>query len=203
MVGFWFRTPDLPFALGYPLLDILSAAVFGLKDITGVEINPIFIKLLMREPGFVDFTNLPALSGIKFVVDEGRSWFARTDEFFDIIQMTLIDTWAATGAGAFSLSENGLYTVDAWKIFLRRLTPKGVFTVSRWYFPGAVEETGRLVSLAVGTLLDSGITEPQAHIFLVSQGPVATLILSKCPFSASDLDVLEKAAANYEHRGVD
>ena len=32
--------------------------------------------------------------------------------------MSLIDTWAATGAGAFTLSENGLYTREGWRILL-------------------------------------------------------------------------------------
>ncbi len=98
--------------------DILSAAVFGSRDITEVEINPTFVRLLTRAPGFVDFAKLDKVPGVKLVIDEGRSWFAQTSETFDLIQMSLIDTWAATGAGAFSLSENGLYTVEAWKIFL-------------------------------------------------------------------------------------
>jgi hypothetical protein len=180
--------------------DVLSAALFGLKDITGVEINPIIVRLVTREPGFVDFTNLTTLPGTKFVLDEGRSWFARTEEFFDIIQMTLVDTWAATGAGAFTLSENGLYTVEAWKIFLGRLTPKGVFTVSRWYNPEDPNETGRLVSLAAATLMEMGINEPRRHIFLATQKALATLVLSRSPFSSSDLDALQNAAVNYGHQ---
>src|SRR6185436_1045097 len=134
--------------------DIISAATFGYRDITGVELNPVFVKLLTRQPGFADFTNLDRVSGLRLFVDEGRSWFARSDERFDVIQMSLIDTWAATGAGAFSLSENGLYTVEAWKIFLDRLTPRGVYTVSRWYNPNDPSETARMLSLAVATLLE-------------------------------------------------
>ena len=56
--------------------------------------------------------------------------------------MSLIDTWAATGAGAFTLTENGLYTVEAWRRFLGRLNADGLFTVSRWYAPDEVNETG-------------------------------------------------------------
>ena len=41
-----------------------------------------------------------ALAGLSFEVDEARSWFARAKRSFDVIQMSLIDTWAATGAGA-------------------------------------------------------------------------------------------------------
>ena len=179
--------------------DVLSAALFGLKNITGVEINPVFVHLLTREPGFAKFTSVAALPGVQLVVDEGRSWMARTGEFFDIIQMSLVDTWAATGAGAFTLSENGLYTVQAWKIFLSRLTPKGVLTVSRWYDASVPDETGRIASLAVATLMEMGITEPRRHVFLAAQGTVATLVLSKSPLSASDIETLERAAAEYQH----
>ena len=111
--------------------DMLSARVFGVPDVTGVEINPILARLLTTEPGFADFSGIANQPGFHFHVDEGRSWFARTSQSFDVIQMSLVDTWAATGAGAFTLSENGLYTVDAWTIFLGRLTDNGVFTVSR------------------------------------------------------------------------
>jgi len=180
--------------------DILSAATFGYRDITGVELNPVFVKLLTRQPGFAEFTHLDKLAGLRLVVDEGRSWFTRTTERFDVIQMSLIDTWAATGAGAFSLSENGLYTVEAWKIFLDRLTPRGVYTVSRWYNPRDPSETARMLSLAVAALLDRGVTEPLRHIVVATQGSIATLVLAREPFSANDLQVLDQVARDYEHR---
>ena len=179
--------------------DILSAAVFGLQDITGVEINPILVKLLTEKRLFADLTNVRSLKGVQFVIDEGRSWMARTQQSFDIIQMSLIDTWAATGAGAFSLSENGLYTVEAWRIFLSRLTPKGVFTISRWYDAKEPTEAGRMLSLAVAALFEMGITEPRQHIFLVTQATIANLIISRTPFSPRDLRALNDAAAQYEH----
>jgi hypothetical protein len=179
--------------------DMLSAAVFGLQDITGVEINPILIRLLTDKRQFADFTNVRSLNGVRFVIDEGRSWMARAQQNFDIIQMSLIDTWAATGAGAFSLSENGLYTVEAWRIFLSRLTPKGVFTVSRWYDAKEPSETGRMLSLAVAALFEMGINEPREHIFLATQASIATLVVSRTPFSPDDLSALNKAATQYEH----
>jgi hypothetical protein len=180
--------------------DILSAAAFGYRDITGVELNPVFVKLLTREPGFTDFTHFDKLAGVRLVVDEGRSWLARTKETFDVIQMSLVDTWAATGAGAFSLSENGLYTVEAWKIFLDRLTPQGVYIVSRWYKPSEPAETARLLSLAMAALLERGVAEPRRHIVLARQGSIATLVMAREPFSASDLQVLSQVASDYDHR---
>jgi hypothetical protein len=175
--------------------DMLAARVFGVPDITGVELNPIFVRLLTQDPEFTAFAGLRSLAGMTFAVDEARSWFARTPQTFDVIQMSLIDTWAATGAGAFTLSENGLYTVEAWRIFLQRLTPTGVFTVSRWYEPDAVNETGRMVSLAMATAFESGVSEPRRHIFVAASGRIATLVLSRLPLSSSQLVALERAAA--------
>jgi hypothetical protein len=90
--------------------DMLSAHLFGFRDVTGVELNPIFVDWLTHRSRI--YNHLADLPGTRFFVDEARSWFARTTERFDLIQMSLIDTWAATGAGAFSLSENGLYTIQ-------------------------------------------------------------------------------------------
>jgi SAM-dependent methyltransferase len=172
--------------------DVLSQRLFGLRDVTGVEINPLIVDVLQRH--FSDYTAIATLDGVKFEVDEARSWLARTPRSFDVIQMSLIDTWAATGAGAFTLTENGLYTVEAWQRFLDRLNPGGVFTVSRWYAPGEVNETGRLVSLGVATLLANGAAEPRRHLFLAAAGNVATLIVAKSPLSPVTLAALKDAA---------
>jgi hypothetical protein len=179
--------------------DVLSAATFGYRDITGVELNPLFVRLLTRDKQFADFTNLSKLPGVRFFVDEGRSWFARSTEKFDVLQMSLIDTWAATGAGAFSLSENGIYTVQAWQIFLDRLSDRGVFTVSRWFDPAEPAETARLVGLATAALLENGVSEPRKHIVLATQGRIATILVSNRPFEAGDLAVLTEVARVYEH----
>jgi hypothetical protein len=156
--------------------------------LTGIELNPIFIDLLTRD--FGDYNRLAASQGVRLVVDEARSWFSRSVERFDLIQMSMIDTWAATGAGAFSLSENGLYTVEGWHNFFDHLTPTGVFTVSRWYASTNINEATRMISLAVAALLDQGITNPREHVFLATTGRLATLIVSLAPFSADELATL-------------
>ena len=165
--------------------DLLSAAYFGFRDITGVELNPIFVDLLTNR--LSDYNRLASLPGVRLFVDEGRSWFARSNEQFDVIQMSMVDTWAATGAGAFSLSENGLYTVEGWRIFLRRLAPTGIFTVSRWYSPSNIDESGRMMSVAVAALLDEEIADPRKHLFLAATDYLATLIVSQAPFTAAEL----------------
>ena len=160
-------------------------------------------RLLTREPGFAEFAGLNSMPGIEIEVDEARSWFARSDETFDIIQMTLVDTWAATGAGAFSLTENGLYTVQAWRIFLDRLKPGGVFTVSRWYEPNRVEETGRMVSLAMAAAMENGAHDPRRHIFLAGSERVATIVLARDPLPAEAVETLRARRGGPRLHGPD
>ena len=180
--------------------DMISARLFGVEEVTGVELNPLIMGLLTEEPGFTDFTGLVDLEGMTFHVDEARSWFARSTERFDVIQMSLIDTWAATGAGAYTLSENGLYTTQAWRLFLDHLTADGVFTVSRWYGPGEVNETGRMLSLAMAVILELGASEPDRHVFLASTERIATLVLSRAPLAPAYVETLERAAEEMDYR---
>ncbi len=178
--------------------DLMTASVFGFKDITGVEYNPIFVQLFSHD--YRAFSGADHVTGLRLFVDDARSWFARSHEQFDLIQMSLIDTWAATGAGAFTLSENGLYTVNGWQRFLARLTPTGVFTVSRWYAPERLEETARILSVATATLLSMGEARPQDHIYLAANGKLSTMIVGRAPLSAADISTLDDAVARLQYK---
>ncbi|MCX7012834.1 MAG: hypothetical protein NTW86_09805, partial [Candidatus Sumerlaeota bacterium] len=176
--------------------DILTGILFGQERIVGLDVNPIFIRLL--EGRFRDFAGIAGYPGVTLVVDEARSWLSRSTDRFAVLQMSLIDTFAATGAGAFSLTENSLYTVEGWKIFLKRLTDDGIFTVSRWYWPGQLGETGRIVALAMDTLIESGLSRPADHIALIAAESCATLLVSKRPFTAEEIQTLKSVCDELE-----
>jgi hypothetical protein len=110
--------------------------------------------------------------------------------------MSLIDTWAATGAGAFTLTENGLYTVEGWRVFLDVLKPGGIFSVSRWFSPRTASETSRVLALGVAALVDRGVRRPADHMIMMARGPVATLLVSNAPFSDGDRATIERLAAD-------
>lgn len=178
--------------------DILACLVFGQKFVTGIEINPDILKIVNQR--FGDFTgHLDRHPKVSFINDEARSHLTRVKKEFDVIQISLIDTWAATAAGAYALTENCLYTVEAWTLFLKRLRPGGLLTCSRWYanFPA---EIYRLTSLANASLQRMGIRDPRGHI-LILKNPAApgaisvgTILVSKDAFSGQDLAVIETMA---------
>lgn len=180
--------------------DVLSAWVFGRRDITGLELNPILVDLVTRHPELSRFAGLADLPGVRLLAAEARNWFSRHQERFDIIHMSLAGDERANANGGFTTSENGLYTVEAWGTFLSRLTPGGVFSVSRWYSPGEVDEFSRLLSLAVATLLERGVPDPKEHLFAASADKMATLLMAASPFTPQDLAALEQAVTEYDYR---
>ncbi len=165
--------------------DILAALWANSESVVGVEVNAAFVELL--EGALRKYARIADDPRVTLVHDEARSYMTRVHGRFDGIQMSLIDTWAATGAGAFMLSENGLYTVEAWQGFIGALAPGGMFSVSRWHSPKFASETSRLVALAVASLLEAGIENPQQNLILVSRSKVATLVISNEPFTLADL----------------
>ena len=74
---------------------------------------------------------------------------------YQVLQATLVDTWAATAAGAFALSENNLYTTDAFREYLAHLTDDGMLAITRWGFEPP-RESLRLISLAIDALAQLG-----------------------------------------------
>ncbi|KPL02685.1 MAG: hypothetical protein AMJ90_05180 [candidate division Zixibacteria bacterium SM23_73_2] len=183
--------------------DILSALVFNQRFALGVEMNKDIIDAVNQR--FGDFTgHLDKHPKVTFVNDEARSYIARQRDQFDIIQVSLIDTWAATAAGAFALTENSLYTMEAWKLFLEKLTPDGVLTFTRYYFRDCPGETYRLTSLASASLRELGIENPRSHIIVVrnlrhhwrrmpnNPDGYGTILLSKKPFSDEDLQMVDR-----------
>ena len=183
--------------------DILSALTFGQKSVVGVEMNDNILHILNGV--FGDYTgHLDRNPKVSFVNDEARSYVARSKDRFDIIQISMVDTFAATAAGAFALTENGLYTLEAWKILLDHLSPQGVLTVSRWFFQDRPAEIYRLTALACASLKQLGVKNPRDHIVIVANlypsvgGVIAdglgTVLVGRRPFSERELDIIQAFA---------
>ncbi len=181
--------------------DILAALVFGQRSVVGVEINEDIIRAVTSR--FGAFTgHLERDPRVLFVNDEARSYIARQRGRYDIIQASLIDTSAATAAGAFVLTENSIYTLEAWQVFLDHLAPRGVLAFSWFYFPGRPGEMYRLTALAAESLRRLGVEDVRRHIVLVRHRTeaksVGTLLVSPDPFSREDLAALESVAGALE-----
>ncbi|MBI4265607.1 MAG: hypothetical protein HY657_14635 [Acidobacteria bacterium] len=160
--------------------DLVSALLFGARHVDGVEINPIIARDVMLDR-FREFSGaVYAHPKVTIHIDDGRSFVRRSTERYDIIQASLVDTWAATAAGAYTLTENSLYTAEAFGDYLDHLTGRGLLTITRWVFDGL-----RLVSLAQEACAERQL-DASRHLAIVRHGAVATLLLKKTPFTSAE-----------------
>jgi len=174
--------------------DVARALASGSKDITGVEINNIIANTVMRQKFLEQSNHLYQRPDVKIHVEDGRSFVRRSPDKYQVLQATLVDTWASTAAGAFALSENNLYTTDAFYDYLSHLTDDGVLTFTRWGFDPP-RESLRLLTLGNEALKKLGETDFAKHYIVVREnaaiiagwGARDTVLISRKPFTPEDL----------------
>ena len=175
--------------------DVIAALHHGVPRVVGVEVNPIIVNDVVRGQ-FADYDgDLYRDPRVHVVVDEGRSYIRRAHESYGSIQATLVDTWAASSSGAFTLSENNLYTVEAFEEFLDHLAPGGIVDITRWHDPSRPKEFLRLVALGREALERRGVPaeQVQRHVILVADGERhGTLLLCKDPFTPGDVETVTR-----------
>ena len=182
-------------------LDVIAARLAGAPRIDAVEVNPIIALDVMSSEPFKSYSGaLYDQPGVHLVVDEGRSFLSRSRESYDVIQATMVDTWAATAAGAFALTESNLYTVEAFSDYLAHLSDNGILSMTRWHMEPS-DQLLRLVSLTRSALVRSGMEDAPGRIIII-RGPwelgsraAATFLCKKTRFSVGEVRAVEQFAA--------
>jgi SAM-dependent methyltransferase len=193
--------------------DVLSALVFGARAVTGVDINQTMIDLLKDRCS--NFNQVARNPNVHLVNEDGRTFLSRTKERFDFIHISQVDTYAATASGALVFSENSIYTVEAWRLVLERLSNRGIFCFSYWY-PDQTPLFRRFVYTAAAALRSLNIDSPRRHMILVlnkrknipnapkgtDSNSYGTLLVCRSPFSRQDLNNIRDVAARLNYKIV-
>ena len=172
-------------------VDVLRAVANGSRSVTGIEINPIIATTIMRGRYAEYSQHLYERPDVHIHVTDGRSFLRSADQHFDVVQMTLVDTWASTAAGAFALSENNLYTVDAFREYFNHLKPEGMIAITRWEFRQP-REALRVVAVAMDALHQLGVGNPARNFIVASQGELnsdgipVVVLAKKTAFTAAE-----------------
>ncbi len=171
-------------------MDLLAARYYGVKNVTGIEINPVIVKAVQNE--FKEYSGgiySGNIEGIEIVVDEGRNFIESSKKSYDIIQLSGVDTFSSTHAGAFALSENNLYSVEAFRSYYEKLNEDGYFTMTSWFAPdeqGTPRFSIRLLNIVRETLTGMGI-DPKNRVMFIVSDVYTLLILKKGVFSYKEM----------------
>ena len=159
--------------------DVLVGLAAGSEKVTAVEMNPLMLRFVRHFGARAG--NLYDHPQVEAILSEGRTFIRRTDRRFDVILMGFVDSWAAVASGGLSLSENHLYTVEAFLAYLDHLGPDGELVILRWdvdvprLVSNAVallgaEEAGRRVAVLLETR-EGDREDPPQMIFMLKKRP--------------------------------
>jgi hypothetical protein len=193
-------TDYLPIALPYRLrpeakaliiepkggLDVLVALHQGASPVAAVESNPLAIEVARDA-----FQDPYRDERVTVAVENGRSYVRRIAEKFDLVQVSLADTYRPVTSGAYSLSENYLYTVEAFVDYLAHLSEGGLLVVSRWLQMPPSEDL-RAGVLAVTALEKAGISQPERCMVAIRSWSTSLLLVKNGEFTAEEIEAVKK-----------
>ena len=157
--------------------DILAALYHGARRIHAVELNPQMVDLIKRVHG--DFTaQVFDSEHIRFHVADARGFLAGANAHYDLIQMSLLDSFSASVSGAGAATTSPLYTVEAVKSAFERLNPGGYLAITRW-LKIPPRDALKLFLTAVTVLEMAENTHARTHLALIRSWKTTTLLVKR------------------------
>jgi SAM-dependent methyltransferase len=168
--------------------DVLTALYGGAGSIDAVELDPKMVDLVRQE--FRDFAgDLYGRDEVRLEIAEARGFVAGTSNRYDLIQVSLLDSFNASAAGGYALSETYLYTVEGIEEYLRHLDPGGFLCVTRW-LKVPPRDGLKLFATAVAALERQNVDDPGKRLAMIRGWKTTTLLVKNGEFSAADLESL-------------
>ncbi len=165
--------------------DVLQALYHQAKNIDAVELNPQFARLVTTD--YADFAgHLYQTPGVMLHIAEARSFAAGSPGDYDLIQVSLLDSFSASASGQYSLSENHLYTTEALTEFLQKLADDGFLSITRW-IKLPPRDTLKLFATGIDALSASGVDDPGQQLILIRGWQTSTLLVKNGTVSTQDI----------------
>ncbi len=174
--------------------DVLGALSSKAEHVWAVELNRLIVDEVMRG-AYREFTGgLYDRDDVTVVVDDGRGFLQRTQQRFDVIQLSMVDTSAATAAGAYALTENSLYTVEGAGEYISRLKPGGLLSIASMSVDG-LAVGARLVAIArEGLAADKRSKHVALSVVVLRHGQLYNVLAKRGAFTNLELQRVEQQA---------
>jgi spermidine synthase len=166
--------------------DICQALAAGAGKITAVEMNSQIVTLMQGK--FERFSSsLYLRDNVEVVQAEGRSFLETTKERFDIINISLLDSFSASSAGLYALNESHLYTLEAIEAALKKLDSDGMLTITR-VLKTPARDGLKMFATIIGALERIGVDKPQQHLIMIRSWSTSTIVASRKPFTKEQIE---------------
>ncbi len=173
---------------------VLMALAGGAEAVTAVEHDPLVVQILRGELG--DLTHgLYSDRRVRVEVSEGRTYVRRTRERYDAIVVALSDSFHPVTCGAYGLSEDYRYTVEAVTDYLARLEPDGVLVITRW-LQSPPSESLRTLAAIEAALGRRGVAAPAEHLAAFRSLRTITFVVANVPLTSADRAAIRSFASS-------
>jgi len=169
--------------------DLLQAMYHKVENIDAVELDAELIALVRDK--YADYAgNIYKRPNVNIHNAEARGYLSGSKKKYDLIQLSMVDSYGASSAGLYALSENYLYTVEAFRQYLRHLRPGGTLAISRWVkLPP--RDSLKLFATAIEALKEDGMNAPEMSLVLIRSWQTSTLLVKKGIISAEEIKALK------------
>lgn len=170
--------------------DVLQARQNGVPSIDAVELNPQMAALVQRD--FAAFSGrLYDGADVKLHIAEARGFVEGAETRYDLVQLSMLDAFAASAAGLYALSESYLYTLEALDAYLAHLAPGGFLAMTRW-IKLPPRDTLKLFATAVAALRQRGVAQPGRGLILIRGWQTSTLLVKNGEVTADEIAALRQ-----------
>jgi len=169
--------------------EILNASHHGAKTVTAAEMNS-DIACLMKGPLADKSGGVYGLENVNVQVEEGRGYLQRTKDRYDLIQVALLESMGTAAAGVYSLNENYLFTKEAFRLYLDRLAPEGILSVSRW-IENPPRGSIKLLATAIDVLNAPDGWNAADSIVMIRSWQTMTILIKKGTFRKAEIEAVK------------
>lgn len=166
--------------------DVLLALGRGAKRVTALEANRQVAELVGGP--FAPFAgNLYSRQEVDLKIHEARQYLHANEGLHDLIQLSLLDAFGVSAGGLASAQANYLYTVEAFRLYLLRLSDSGMVSVTRW-LKLPPRDSLRVVATALEALRRTpGVSDPERHLVFIRSWKTVTILVSRSPFTEEEM----------------
>jgi len=172
--------------------DVLMALFHDAIRVDAVELNPHMTELVAHT--YADFAGrIYDDSRVTAHTAEARGFVAQNERKYDLIQIGLLDSFAATGAGVHALTESYLYTVEAMREYIADLRPGGLLAITRW-IKSPPRDSLKLAATVIEALARDGNVDPGRRLAVIRNWNTVTLLVRNGEFLDDDVEVIRDFA---------
>ena len=165
---------------------ILKALLHGFGSIEGVEINRNVIEIMENE--LADFSGrIYTNPRVKIFPQEMRGFLSSTARQYNLIELSLMDSYAAAASGIYALNESYLYTVESIQELFGHLEDGGLLAITRWNVTPPRDNI-KMLNLCVTALKRLKTQKIHRHIFYIRSMRASTIVVSRSPLTDRQIE---------------